>query len=150
MKYGRIKRISTENGIGCRTSLFVSGCRRHCRNCQNAEAWSFDYGEEFTEDIEEYILMSLEPWYVDGLSVLGGEPLEPENMAVLLPFLQKVRARYPGKDIWLYTGFTYEDVKDLPILRYVDILVDGEYIDDLRDLTLAFRGSSNQRIIKLK
>lgn len=150
MKYGKIKRISTENGTGCRTSLFVSGCRRHCRSCQNAEAWSFDYGEEFTEDIEEYILMSLEPWYVDGLSVLGGEPLEPENMAVLLPFLQKVKARYPGKDIWLYTGFTYEDVKDLPILQYVDILVDGEYIDDLRDLTLAFRGSSNQRIIKLK
>ena len=149
MNYAAIKKCDVANGLGVRVSLFVSGCRRHCKGCFNPEAWSFDYGKPFTKETEEEIIKALGPSWIRGLSILGGEPMEPENQAVLLPFLQRVRAELPDKDIWLYTGYTYETVSDAPILRLVDVVVDGAFEEDKRDAGLAFRGSRNQRIIEI-
>jgi anaerobic ribonucleoside-triphosphate reductase activating protein len=157
MHYSNIKYCDIANGEGVRTSLFVSGCRRHCPNCFNAETWSFTSGKEFTKEVEESIIESLEPNYIDGLSVLGGEPMEPENQHGLVEFLERVKAAQPDKTIWCYTGDTYEeltagdkhtDVTDR-LLACIDILVDGPFVEDLKDITLRFRGSSNQRIIDL-
>lgn len=150
MNYAKIKFPDVANGTGCRVSLFVSGCRNHCRGCFNPETWRFDYGEPFTEDVEELILKYLDHGYVNGLSVLGGDPMEAENAEVLLPFLKKVKEYFPDKNIWMYTGYVYESIKDQSILQYVDVLVDGPFIQELKDLKLAFKGSSNQRILQLK
>ena len=159
MNYAEIKYWDIAHGIGVRTTLFVSGCRHRCLECFNSEAWDFDAGSAFTEDVAEQILSSLETPYVDGLSVLGGEPLEPENQKDLAPFLELVRSRVPKKDIWMWTGFVYEDLADASsrantpdlarILSCVDVLVDGPFVNELKDITLRFRGSSNQRIIDL-
>ena len=157
MYYGNIKKCDIANGPGVRVSLFVSGCTHHCKGCFNEETWNFKYGEPFTEKTEEQILNLLKPSYVSGLTVLGGEPMEYVNQKDLLPFLKKVRETYPKKTIWCYTGYVYE--KDVlgrmvskwkitkDILELIDVLVDGPFIEEQKDITLLFRGSSNQRLI---
>ena len=159
MNFAEIKKCDIANGVGVRTSLFVSGCRHRCPECFNEVAWDFDAGSAFTDEVADEIKASLKTPYVDGLSVLGGEPLEPENQEVLAPFLESVRAEVPDVDVWLWTGFVYEDLvagtsrASTPvldrILACVDVLVDGPFLRDLKDITLRFRGSSNQRIIDL-
>lgn len=161
MYYGEIKKTDIANGVGVRVSLFVSGCTRHCKNCFNAETWSFTYGKPFTAETEQEILDALAPGYINGLSLLGGEPMECENQRALVPFLRRVRAAYPEKDIWCYTGSTLEtdlqkdggrnrcEVTDA-FLSMIDVLVDGAFVEALKDITLRFRGSSNQRLIDMK
>ena len=161
MYYGAIKKFDIANGEGIRTSLFVSGCRNCCEGCFQRETWAFDYGQPFTEQVEQEILESLENPSVRGISILGGEPMEPENQVELLPFIKRVKERFPDKTVWLYTGNLYEELngergahpKCLPItaelLSFVDILVDGRYIEKEKSLGLRFRGSKNQRIIDM-
>lgn len=160
MNYGEIKNYDIANGEGVRVSLFVSGCTHHCKNCFNPETWSFEYGKPFTKETEDYIIECLSPDYIDGLSLLGGEPFEPQNQEVLLPFLRRVRNELPKKTIWCYTGYLFDrellsesrarcEYTD-EMLSLIDILVDGEFIQDLYDISLAFRGSSNQRIIDVQ
>ena len=160
MNYSGIKTHDVANGIGVRISLFVSGCTHHCKGCFNPETWDFCYGEPFTEKEEQKIIDALAPAYIKGFSLLGGEPFEPENQKVLLPLLEKIKATYPKKDIWCYTGYMLDrellkesrarpDVTD-KMLSYIDILVDGEFIEDEKDLSIRFRGSRNQRIIDVK
>lgn len=160
MKYANIKYYDISNGLGVRTSLFVSGCSHRCRGCFNEMAWDFNYGEEFTDITIETILKSLEPRYISGLTLLGGEPMERSNQRALLPLLRRFRKLFPQKNIWCYTGYTYEcdllnpngkaycEVTD-EFLSYVDILVDGEFNQDLYDISLKFRGSKNQRILQI-
>ena len=150
MNYAAIKKCDVANGLGVRVSLFVSGCRRHCRGCFNPEAWSFGFGKPFTKETEEELIKALGPSWIRGLSILGGEPMEPENQAALLPFLRRVKTELSDKDIWLYTGYTYEAVSDAPILRLVDVVVDGAFEEAERDAGLAFRGSRNQRILEIR
>ena len=130
--------------------MFVSGCRNHCKGCFNPETWDFDYGRPFTRETEDEIIEALRPSWIQGLSILGGEPTEEENAAVLIPFLKRVRAVLPDKDIWLYSGYTYEALRDKEILTLVDVLVDGPFLLEQKDAGLAFRGSRNQRIIDLR
>lgn len=161
MHYATIKITDVANGPGIRVSLFVSGCTHGCRGCFNSEAWDFHYGREYTRETEEEILTALEPVYIRGLSVLGGEPMEPQNRGAVLELLQKVRERYPEKSIWCYTGYDYE--RDLlrweaedpggavsRLLELIDVLVDGEFVEEQRNLNLAFRGSENQRLIDVR
>ena len=160
MHYADITPHDIANGPGVRVSLFVSGCRRHCPGCFNAEAWDFNYGEEFTTETENEVLRALEPHYIRGLSLLGGEPFERENQRALLPLLKKVRARFPQKDIWCYTGnsFDREILQEMApnwsetreFLSYLDVLVDGDFIEAEKNPDLRFRGSGNQRIIKVQ
>lgn len=157
MHYCNIKNCDISNGIGVRVSLFVSGCRNHCKNCFQPETWDFNYGDEFTAETEEKILKMLVPSYIHGLTVLGGEPMEPENQKELLPFLKKVKADYPDKTIWLFTGFTFEELCDSScrakteftdeILSTLDVLVDGRFVEEKKNISLRFRGSENQRLI---
>ena len=150
MNYAEIKKVDIANGPGVRVSLFVSGCRNHCKGCFNPETWDFDYGRPFTRETEDEIIEALRPSWIQGLSILGGEPTEEENAAVLIPFLKRVRIVLPDKDIWLYSGYTYEALRDKEILTLVDVLVDGPFLLELKDAGLAFRGSRNQRIIDLR
>ena len=157
MNYGTIKNCDIANGEGVRVSLFVSGCTHHCHNCFNPETWSFSYGSPFDEQAQSKLLTLLSPDYIDGLSLLGGEPFEPDNQRALVPFLKKVRAQYPDKTIWCYTGYDFD--KDLlawmeagdpvitKLLPLLDVIVDGEYKEECRNLRLPFRGSENQRIL---
>lgn len=149
MNYAEIKKFDIANGEGVRTSLFISGCTHHCKGCFNQIAWDFNYGKLFTIEVEDDIIKSLEPDYIQGLSLLGGEPLESQNIEVLLPFIKRVKSIYPNKDIWCYTGYTYEDLSCKEFLSYINVLVDGEFVEELKDISLKFRGSSNQRIIRL-
>lgn len=149
MNYGAIKTVDIANGPGVRVSLFVSGCRNHCKGCFQPETWDFDYGEPFTLKTQKEIIKALRPSWIQGLSILGGDPMEPENQEALLPFLRSTKEELPGKDVWLYTGYRLEDVSDSPLLPYVDAVVDGPFIEAEKDISLAFRGSSNQRIIHL-
>lgn len=160
MNYAEIKYCDIANGVGIRTSLFVSGCTHRCKNCFNSDAWDFSYGRVFDEDTQKDILKSLEPAYIEGLSLLGGEPFEPVNQRGLVPFLKKVKEKLPEKTIWCYTGYTLEtdllsesrarcEVTE-EMLSYIDVLVDGEFVQELYDISLRFKGSSNQRIIDVK
>lgn len=158
MNYCSIHPRDIANGVGVRVALFVSGCRNHCKNCFQPETWDFNYGDPFTEAVEDRILEELSPFFVDGLTVLGGEPFEQENQRGLLPFLKRVRAELPGKTIWAYSGFTWEqltgreparcrcEVTD-ELLSLLDVLVDGPFVEEQKDISLQFRGSANQRII---
>lgn len=150
MNYCGIKKVDIANGTGIRVSLFVSGCRNHCPGCFQPETWDFDYGEPFTEKTEEELITALRPSWIRGLSILGGDPMEPENQKELLPFIRRVKETYPEKDIWLYTGYRLEQVWNSPLLSYVDVVVDGPFVEKEKDAGLAFRGSRNQRIIDLK
>lgn len=160
MHYADIKKADIANGTGVRVSVFVSGCTHKCKNCFNSQAWDFNYGNEFTEKEIDYVIKELDNPYVSGLSLLGGEPLEHINQKGLLPLVKKVKEKYPEKSIWCYSGYTFE--KDImndmcdkweetpEILSYIDVLVDGKFEEDKKDLKLKFRGSSNQRIIDVK
>ena len=160
MYYGEIKKCDIANGEGVRVSLFVSGCTHHCPGCFNQDTWDFSYGQEYTEETEREILDALSPGYINGLSLLGGEPFEPQNQQVLVQLLRKVREQYPEKNIWCYTGYLYD--KELlsesrargertdEMLSMIDVLVDGRFVEALKDIRLVFRGSSNQRIIDVK
>ena len=150
MNYGRIKKIDIANGPGVRVSLFVSGCRNRCKGCFQPETWDFNYGKEWkyiTDTLD--LLHSLEPDYISGFTVLGGDPMEPENINTVTRLCRKVKKWFPDKTIWIYTGYLYEDLKDLEIMNYIDVLVDGPFIEELKDISLQFRGSSNQRIIDI-
>ncbi|MCI9382256.1 MAG: anaerobic ribonucleoside-triphosphate reductase activating protein [Dorea sp.] len=159
MHYGNIKECDIADGPGVRVSLFVSGCRHHCKGCFNPETWDFEYGELYTEETQEKILKLLAPGYIKGFTLLGGEPFEPENQRELVKLLKRIKEEYPGKDVWCYSGYLYD--ADLAeggsvytevteeMLSYIDVLVDGEFVEELKDVSLAFRGSSNQRIIEL-
>ncbi len=153
MNYAALKKFDIANGPGVRVSLFVSGCRHHCKNCFNREAWDFDFGSPFTKQTEEEILAELDKDYIKGLSLLGGEPFEPENRAALTQMLKRVREKYPEKTVWCYTGFEFERLKDptaKAMLSLIDVLVDGKFVEELKSPDLIFRGSSNQRIIDVK
>lgn len=157
MNYATIKTHDVANGPGVRVSLFVSGCRHHCPGCFNAETWDFSYGKPFTEETERILLNALAPSYIKGFSLLGGEPFEPANQAVLAPLLERIRNTYPQKNIWCYTGFLLDQellnrsIGDPATIRRmlanIDVLVDGRFIEAKKDLNLRFRGSANQRII---
>lgn len=160
MNYAEIKKCDIANGLGVRVSLFVSGCTHHCKNCFNEVTWDFHYGEIFDEKVENQILEYLKPNHITGLTLLGGEPMEPSNQRVLLPFIKKVKATYPNKNIWMYSGYIFDkellqdsrarcEVTD-ELLSYIDVLVDGRFVEELKDLSLKFRGSSNQRIIDVQ
>ena len=160
MNYSGIIGSDIANGTGVRVSLFVSGCTHHCKGCFNPDTWDFAAGEPFTENTEEFLLKELANPWVQGLSLLGGEPMEPANQRVLVPFLRRMKARLPDKDVWCYTGCVLErdlrqegywrtEVTD-EFLTYVDVLVDGPFIEALKDISLKFRGSSNQRLMHLK
>ena len=158
MNYAEIKKVDIANGEGVRVSLFVSGCRRHCKGCFNAVAWDFSYGKPFTEETEEELMEALAPDYIAGLTLFGGDPFEPENRVRLIPFVRRFRKAYPQKDVWCYTGYTYENgtLKEddgegtRELLSLIDILVDGPFIEEKKDIRLKFRGSENQRVIDLK
>lgn len=159
MNYGEIKYCDIANGTGVRTSVFVSGCRNHCEDCFNSATWSFEYGKPFTEEVENEVIASLKLPYICGLTVLGGEPFEVENQSAVLELMKRVRKECPSKSIWVYSGFTYEELLSgsraatdtaKEILKTADILVDGRYDKKLRNISLKFRGSENQRIIDLK
>ncbi|MBQ9790604.1 MAG: anaerobic ribonucleoside-triphosphate reductase activating protein [Clostridia bacterium] len=159
MYYGNIKSADIANGPGVRVTLFVSGCTHHCKNCFNPETWNFEYGKPFTAETEEQIIKLLEANYIEGLTLLGGEPMEPSNQKALLPFVKKVKEKLPNKTVWCYTGFVFD--KDLisggrahtpdtdELLSLVDVLVDGPFVESLKNLMLKFRGSSNQRLIDM-
>lgn len=159
MYYGMIKPCDIADGPGVRTSLFVSGCRHHCKGCFNSETWDFQYGQPYTEETTQMILKALEPSYIQGFTLLGGEPFEPENQIELVKLLKAIRKTYPQKDIWCYTGYLFDvDLKPggrvftsvtAEMLSYIDVLVDGEFIEEQKDISLPFRGSKNQRILKL-
>jgi len=157
--YGNIKKLDIANGEGIRTTLFVSGCRNHCERCFQPETWAFDYGKPFTEETVQAILDSLKPAYVNGVTLLGGEPFEPENQRELVRLLKRVRAEYPQKNVWSYSGYTLEEIRGEghphcevteEMLSMIDVLVDGRFVEALKDIGLKFRGSSNQRIIDVK
>ena len=157
MNYASIKNCDIANGEGVRVTLFVSGCTNHCENCFQPETWDFAYGQPFTAEVEEQLLEQLRPDFINGLTLLGGEPMEPANQRVLTPFLRRVRAALPQKDIWCFSGFTWEELTtpgSYPccevtpeMLSLLDVLVDGRFVQSLYDISLRFRGSSNQRII---
>ncbi len=159
MYYGAIKNCDIANGAGIRISLFVSGCRNHCKGCFQPETWDFEYGKPYTCETEKTLLELLAPDYIDGLSLLGGDPFEPENQRALLPLLKKVKTLYPQKNIWAYSGYTYEALtsqKGHPfcevtseLLSFIDVLVDGAFIEKEKNIALQFRGSSNQRLIDM-
>lgn len=160
MNYGEIKSCDIANGEGVRVSLFVSGCTHHCKNCFNAETWDFNFGKPFTREVEDKIIEELAPDYIDGFSLLGGEPFEPLNQKVLLPFLRRIKDKYPQKSVWCYTGYLFD--KELKsesrarckytdeMLSLIDVLVDGEFVQELYDISLQFKGSTNQRIIDVQ
>ena len=139
MYYGKIRKVDVANGPGVRVSLFVSGCRNHCPGCFNPEAWDFHFGKPFTNETEDVIIEALRPSWIQGLSILGGDPFEPENEAALIPFIRRVREQLPDKDIWIYSGYTFDELEGRELLRYADVLVDGPFIEDEKDAGLAFR-----------
>ena len=162
MNYATIRNCDIANGEGVRVSLFVSGCTHHCKGCFNSDQWSFDYGEPFDEKAEDTVLGLMAPGYIAGLSILGGEPMEPENQRALVPFLRRLRDRFGlSKTVWVYTGCVLEthlkaegsrwrtEVTD-EFLSLIDVLVDGPFVEEKKDISLKFRGSSNQRIIDMK
>lgn len=159
MYYGNIKKYDIADGPGVRVSLFVSGCRHHCKGCFNSETWDFNFGQPYTQETEQEILEALKPPYITGFTLLGGEPFEPENQVELVKLLRKIREVYPKLNIWCYSGYLYDvdmieggrvytDVTK-EMLSYIDTLVDGPFIEAEKDLRLKFRGSRNQRIINL-
>ena len=159
MHYGNIKDCDIANGLGVRVSLFVSGCTHHCKGCFQPQTWNFKYGDVYTQETEDQIVKMLEPSYINGLSLLGGEPMEPDNQRELVKLCRRVKKLYPEKNIWCYTGYTYETDLRAPsrarcevtdeLLSYIDVHVDGEYVEAKKNIVIAFRGSTNQRLIDM-
>lgn len=161
MRYFQIRSMDISNGIGIGTSVFLSGCHFNCKNCHNQELWDFNSGNEYTNDVKNKILKTIQPKWVERFSILGGEPLETINLKELLALIENIKVLRPDIKIWIYTGYTYEQLQERikknkddyylePILRLADVLVDGPFIQEKKDLTLVFKGSSNQRIIDLQ
>lgn len=150
MRYSQIRSLDIANGPGCRVSVFVSGCEHRCKNCFNPETWNFDYGKEFTEDTLNSILELAKPDHISGLSILGGEPLHPRNLSEVLKLARKFKEVYPDKTVWLWTGYFIEEVFENLVDSEIDVVVDGKFVEELKDLRLKYRGSSNQRVIDLK
>lgn len=161
MNFAEIKTNDIANGEGVRTSLFVSGCRHHCKDCFNEIAWDFNYGKPYNKETEKYILDSIKPAWIAGISILGGEPFEPENQEEVLNLLKAFKKEYPLKTVWCYSGFTIEEITgktpsraftdiSIELLKMIDILVDGKFINEQKNISLKFRGSENQRIIDVK
>ena len=161
MNYGQVYYNDVANGIGCRTALFVSGCTHHCKGCFNEMTWDFNYGEPYTKEVEDDIVESLKPDYIAGLTILGGEPMEIVNQKEIRPLLERIKKEVPKATIWIYSGYLWEELTDKnnkrchgedteAILSMTDILVDGEFMLDKKNLMLRFRGSENQRIIDVK
>lgn len=163
MNYGTIKKYDIADGSGVRVSLFVSGCTHHCKGCFNAETWSFDYGQPYTQKTEQEILDALKPDYIEGFTVLGGEPFEPANQRALLPLLKRIKEELPKKTVWAYSGYLYEELTGKEkktgrarcevtdeMLSHIDVLVDGEFVEEKKNISLQFRGSENQRLIDVK
>ncbi len=157
MNYCNIKKWDIADGVGVRVTLFVSGCTHHCKGCFQPETWDFEYGKPFTKEVEDELLEALDHDYIDGLTLLGGEPFEPDNQRALVPFLRRFKEKFPEKDIWAYSGYTLDEelLKDSrarcevtdEMLSYIDVLVDGEFVQEKRNISLQFRGSENQRLI---
>ncbi|MBO5328401.1 MAG: anaerobic ribonucleoside-triphosphate reductase activating protein [Clostridia bacterium] len=156
MNYATIKWYDISNGPGVRVSLYVSGCRNRCKNCFNPETWDFNYGKPFTEEIQNKIIEGLKPDHIKGFTLVGGDPFEPENQAALVDFVERVRKTYPQKSVWCFTGYKYEEIVKgnqgdkntaLRLLKCIDVLIDGRFVEELKDLKLRFKGSSNQRSI---
>ena len=159
MNYAKINKCDIANGLGVRVTLFVSGCTHACPGCFNKEAWDFKYGQPFDVDTQNELLEALEPSYISGLTLLGGEPMEPQNQRALLPFLKEIKEKYPQKTIWCYSGYTFEELIENSrarcevtdeLVSLFDVLVDGEFIEELKDISLRFKGSENQRLINVK
>ncbi len=158
MNYGAIKKCDIANGVGVRTVLFVSGCTHHCKGCFQPDTWNFDYGERYTKETEDEIIESLRPDYVDGITLLGGEPFEPENQRELVKLLRRIKKELPQKTVWSFSGYTYEELTGdsravcevtNEMLSMLDVLVDGEFVEAKRNISLRFRGSENQRLIDM-
>ncbi len=150
MRYNLIRKMDISNGPGVRVSIFMQGCSFHCKNCFNQETWDFEGGQEFTDDTINKVLELCNKPEVKGLSILGGEPMHPTNIEGTTKLAKAFKEKYPEKTIWTWTGFKYEDIKDKDVFNYIDVLVDGQYKDELHDPTLKWKGSSNQRVIDIK
>ena len=151
MRYNKIRKMDISNGPGVRVSIFVQGCTFNCKNCFNPETHDFNGGEEFTDDIIEKVLSLCEKDYVEGLSILGGEPMHPKNLEGVTKLAKKFKQKFPNKNLWAWTGFLFDNyLKDKEICKYLDVLVDGQYVDELHDPTLKWKGSSNQRVIDIQ
>lgn len=150
MNYGEIKYTDIANGPGVRVSLFVSGCRNRCKGCFNPETWDFNFGKKFTLSTLTDILIGLEKPYISGLTILGGDPLEPENLPTVTSICRTIKTINDSKNIWIYTGYLYEDFQNLELFDYVDVVVDGKFIESEKDISLQFRGSKNQKIVDVK
>ena len=151
MKYNVVRKMDISNGPGVRVSVFMQGCEFHCKNCFNPETWSFDGGKEFTQESIDEVLNLCGQDYIKGLSILGGEPMHPKNIEATTKLAKEFKEKYPNKDLWIWSGFKFDqDLKDKEVTKYVDVLVDGRYVDELHDPTLKWRGSSNQRVIDVQ
>ena len=150
MRYNLIRKMDISNGPGVRVSIFMQGCHFHCKNCFNSETWDFEGGKEFTDDIINKVLDLSNKDHIVGLSILGGEPMHPVNIEGTTKLAKAFKEKYPNKNIWVWSGFRYEDLKGKDVFKYIDVLVDGQYVDELHDPTLKWKGSSNQRVIDIK
>lgn len=152
MRYNKIRKMDVSNGPGIRVSIFLQGCEFHCKNCFNPETWSFKSGKEFNEDAINRVLELADKETISGLSILGGEPMHPKNIEGTIELAKKFKEKFPKKTVWVWSGFLYEDVlkRDPEVFNYIDVMVDGQYVDELHDPTLRWKGSSNQRVIDIK
>ena len=150
MRYNLIRKMDISNGPGVRVSIFMQGCHFHCKNCFNSETWDFEGGKEFTDDTINKVLDLSNKEHIVGLSILGGEPMHPVNIEGTTKLAKAFKEKYPNKNIWVWSGFRYEDLKGKDVFKYIDVLVDGQYVDELHDPTLKWKGSSNQRVIDIK
>ena len=151
MRYNLIRKMDISNGPGVRVSIFMQGCVFHCKNCFNPETWDFDLGVEFTDETINHVLELCGKDFIQGLSILGGEPMHPKNIEGTTKLAKAFKEKYPNKSLWAWSGFLFDrDLKDKEVLKYLDVLVDGQYVDELHDPTLKWRGSSNQRVIDVK
>ena len=150
MRYNVIRKMDISNGPGVRVSIFMQGCEFHCKNCFNPETWDFEGGQEFSEETIHKVLDLCQKNEIKGLSILGGEPMHPANIEGTTKLAKAFKEKYPDKTIWTWSGFKFEDLKDKEVFHYIDVLVDGQYKDELHDPTLKWRGSSNQRVIDIK
>lgn len=148
MRYNLIRKMDIANGPGVRVSVFMQGCSFHCKNCFNSSTWDFEGGKEFNQETIDEVLDLCKENYIKGLSILGGEPMHPKNIEGTTKLAKAFKEKYPDKNLWVWSGFKFdEDLKDKEVMKYVDVLVDGRYVDELHDFTLKWRGSSNQRVI---